>query len=151
MKNLRLYQIFDWFLVALSYVAVILLYKGGVLYENNPETIEVMNNLRIGGLALYGVLLFLQIPVYVMGIFYGITAKESMAKHNMIVKLVSVLFFVINWLALSSLSTNSMNIERWLPFLLIFLSFIITFSIMFRSSLPNIVYFVRSYTKKHSK
>lgn len=151
MKNLRLYQIFDWFLVALSYVAAILLYKGGVLYENNPETIEVMNNLRIGGLALYGVLLFLQIPVYVMGIFYGITAKESMAKHNMIVKLVSVLFFVINWLALSSLSTNSINIERWLPFLLIFLSFIITFSIMFRSSLPNIVYFVRSYMKKHSK
>lgn len=151
MNNLRFYKIFDWILVSLSYIAAILLYQGGLLYNKNQDTVAVFNYLRVSGLILYTVLLTLQIVVYIMGIVNAVTTKQSMSKHNMIVKLVSIPFFVINWIGLFSLSCDSVSIHPLFIFVVGFLSFLGTFLIMFRTSFPEIIYFIKSYIKKTLK
>mgnify|MGYP003292383259 CR=1 FL=1 len=151
MKKLRAYKIFDWFLVALSYLAAILLYNGAVSYGKNPGTVQIMNALRISGLVFYGIVLFLQVIVYIVGIIYGITAKESMGRHNMIIKIVSIPFFIINFIAFSRFAIDSMKIKAWLVFVVAGLSIAGSFSIMFRTSLSNVIYFIRCYIKKTLK
>ena len=151
MKNLRSYKYLDWFLVALSYMAAVLLFNGAMQYQKNPGTIEVMNPLCVAGLVLYGILFFFQFIAYIMGFVYGLTAKESMAKHNMIVKLVSIPFFVINLFALINFSIDIKEINPLLTFIMIPISISGTFFIMFRSSLSNVVFFIKSYFKKKLK
>lgn len=151
MKNLRSYKYLDWFLVALSYVASVLLFNGAMQYQKNPGTIEVMNPLCVAGLVLYGILFFFQFITYIMGFVYGLTAKESMAKHNMIVKLVSIPFFVINLFALINFSIDVKEINPLLTFIMIPISISGTFFIMFRSSFSNVVFFIKSYLKKTLK
>lgn len=151
MKKVRFYKTLDWILVALSYVAAVLLTNGAVQYFENPEAVAMMNPTRVYGVVFYGVVLVVQLVLYVMGFIHGITAKESMAKHNMIVKIVSMPFFVINFIALFFLSFDVSESEGLLLLLMIPLSVIATASITLRSSLPNVVYFIKSYVKKTLK
>ncbi|MCQ2798988.1 MAG: hypothetical protein MJ220_03805 [Bacilli bacterium] len=151
MKKLRFYKTLDWILVALSYVAAVLLTNGALQYSKNPEAVAMMNPTRVYGVVFYSIVLVVQLVLYVMGFIHGIIAKESMAKHNMIVKIVSMPFFVINFFALSFLSFDVSEREVLLILLMIPLSVIATASIMLRSSLPNVVYFIKSYAKKTLK
>ena len=151
MKNLRLYIILDWILVGISYLAGFLLYNGALIYERNSKLGAVMNSSRVSGLVFFGILLFLQLILYIMGLGYGVTAKESMAKHSMIVKLVSLPFYYINFVAFYYLIVDIYNSDKLFSLLMVLFGIIVISSTMFRSSFPNFVYFVRCYIRKKLK
>ena len=151
MKNLRFYKIFDWILVLLSYIAAILLFNGTLAYKNNMGAVDLMNPLSISSLVLYGFLLFAQTFLYIFGIIFSFGAKVSLAKHNMIVKIVSIPFFVINFAALVFFIDGIMSENNLLGVFVLLLAIVGTFSIMFRTSLPNVIYFIKNYIRKSLK
>ena len=151
MKNLRLYIILDWILVDISYLAGFLLYNGALIYERNSKLGAVMNSSRVSGLVFFGILLFLQLILYIMGFVYGVSAKESMAKHSMIVKLASLPFYYINCVAFYYLIVDIYKSDKLFSLLMVLFGIIVISSTMFRSSFPNFVYFVRCYIRKTLK
>lgn len=151
MKRFKVYKVFDCILIAISYMAAYFVYIGGITYRNNPDCTEIFNSSRVTGLVFYVILFVLQFAVYIFGLINSLSANESMAKHNMIVKLASVPFFILNFFALFGLTSDCLTINVPLNFVVGALSIIGTFSIMFRTSFPNLVYFIKSYIKKTLK
>ena len=82
---------------------------------------------------------------------YSLTTKESMAKHNMIVKFASIPFYFLGTVAIFHFCVNLFNSDKVLALLLVPLAIMSMYSIMFRSTLPNAVYFIKSYIKKSLK
>ena len=124
MKNLRFYKIFDWILVVLSYTAAILLFNGALAHKNNMDTVDIMNPLSISSLVLYGFLLFIQTFIYIFGIIFSLCAKESLAKHNMIVKIVLMPFFAINFAALVFFIHDIMSVDDLLGIFVLLLAIV---------------------------
>ena len=147
-KNARLYKIFDWIALGLAYISVLLVITPCWLDSVNLITADLRNGIMIGGLVFYILLLLLQIALYVLACFSSAITNESIVKHNMVVKLVSIPFFVLNVVACYFVAKIAGEINVFLFPLTIAVLVFTTYVIMLRSSISNIVYFVKRYIKK---
>lgn len=151
MKKAGAYKTLDWLTLGLAYLFAICVSIGFALdfYYIKPEILG--RTLMIVGLVFYILLSISLVPMYVLTCISSLKTNETLSKHNMIIKLCYIPFFILNIYSCVAVSLQSATITPFLIPLVIALVIINTYFVMLRTSLSNTVYFVKRYIKKELK
>lgn len=146
MKNNLVQKVLDWIMVGVSYAAVVLTCFGvrAAIHGEGDALI-------VAGLVFYGILFITHFPTYVVTIISSIRAKESLALHNLLIKVALIPFFALNICGCALVSLYSLKVSFFMPVFIIAILVCNSYAVMFRSSLSNIIYFAKSYMKKDLK
>ncbi len=151
MQKLTLYKILNVLLLIVGYLAAILTEEGFAAKSSAPEGSNAGNGLIIAGLVFYAILFMLQIPSYIITCLNSGMSEQSVAKHNMIMKIINLPFFAINVYSCAIVVLEGLSISfLLLPFLISFLV-VNTYLVMFRTSLSSIIYFIKKYINQKLK
>lgn len=144
MKKIHALKIIDIIVLVFAYLSAILVSVGFNAKVDENAAANAGETAIYLGIGLIIFVLVLLIPSYIISIINSASSDESVAKHNMKMKLVYIPFFVLNFFS----GLNAILTQSTLGFLMVLLLVVFSYLIMFKSSLSNIVYFYKKYITK---